>query len=212
MPKVKVPRKSTLIDMTAMCDVAFLLLTFFILTAKFRPDQAVVIDMPASRSDKIVPEEMMTLSVDKDGRVFYQLYDQSVRIAALDNMIERYSDKYPDLAKLTGEQKAQFAKIDMWGSPIGLMPQVLNLKGVELGDYLKKQAGVPKDTADNQLGDWVFAGRLANPRMRIAIKGDKFTDVVAVQRVIKVLTERDINRFNLVTTLREGQAAATKPE
>ena len=34
MPRVKVARKSTAIDMTAMCDVAFLLLTFFILSAK----------------------------------------------------------------------------------------------------------------------------------------------------------------------------------
>ncbi|MEY4291989.1 MAG: hypothetical protein RIQ61_366, partial [Bacteroidota bacterium] len=31
MPKVKIPRKSTVVDMTAMCDVAFLLLTFFML-------------------------------------------------------------------------------------------------------------------------------------------------------------------------------------
>ena len=41
MPKVKIPRKSTAIDMTAMCDVAFLLLTFFILTTKFRAAEVV---------------------------------------------------------------------------------------------------------------------------------------------------------------------------
>ncbi|MFM7710399.1 MAG: biopolymer transporter ExbD, partial [Ferruginibacter sp.] len=34
MPKIKIPRKSTNIDMTAMCDVAFLLLSFFILATK----------------------------------------------------------------------------------------------------------------------------------------------------------------------------------
>ena len=42
MPKVKVPRKSTNIDMTAMCDVSFLLLTFFMLTTKFKADEPVV--------------------------------------------------------------------------------------------------------------------------------------------------------------------------
>ena len=36
MSRIKIPRKSTAIDMTAMCDVAFLLLTFFILTAKLK--------------------------------------------------------------------------------------------------------------------------------------------------------------------------------
>jgi biopolymer transport protein ExbD len=34
MGKAKVKRASTSIDMTAMCDVSFLLLTFFVLTAR----------------------------------------------------------------------------------------------------------------------------------------------------------------------------------
>ncbi len=46
MPKVKMPRKSTLIDMTAMCDVAFLLLTFFMLATKFKPDEPVAVVTP----------------------------------------------------------------------------------------------------------------------------------------------------------------------
>ena len=61
MPKIKVPRKSTFVDMTAMCDVAFLLLTFFMLTAKFRPQEAVMVDIPASISKIKVPESNIAL-------------------------------------------------------------------------------------------------------------------------------------------------------
>ena len=46
MAKAKIKRHSTAIDMTAMCDVAFLLLTFFMLTAKAKPQETVIVDTP----------------------------------------------------------------------------------------------------------------------------------------------------------------------
>lgn len=74
MPKHKIPRKSTTIDMTAMCDVAFLLLTFFILTTQFRPEEVVSIDTPSSISDFILPDaDVLLLSVGNDGRVFFSM-------------------------------------------------------------------------------------------------------------------------------------------
>ena len=51
MPKVKPVRHTPLVDMTAMTDVAFLLLTFFMLTAKMKPQEPVVIDTPSSISE-----------------------------------------------------------------------------------------------------------------------------------------------------------------
>ena len=67
MPKVKVPRKSTSIDMTAMTDVAFLLLTFFMLATKFKPDEPVVVDTPSSVSQIKLPEtDIMQLTIDKE--------------------------------------------------------------------------------------------------------------------------------------------------
>ena len=72
MPKVKVPRKSTAIDMTAMCDVAFLLLTFFILTTKFRPQEAVQIDIPPSTSQIPIPDkDIMMFNIAPDGRIIW---------------------------------------------------------------------------------------------------------------------------------------------
>src|SRR5438045_7544594 len=77
MPKVKVPRKSTSIDMTAMCDVAFLLLSFFILTTKFKPSEAVAIVTPSSVSPNAAPEkDAFTVSINREGVVFVDMSDE----------------------------------------------------------------------------------------------------------------------------------------
>src|SRR5438874_12588860 len=74
MPKVKLPRKSTHIDMTAMCDVAFLLLTFFMLATKFKPEEPVVVKTPSSISDIQLPDvDIMLLTVDTKGRIFFSI-------------------------------------------------------------------------------------------------------------------------------------------
>jgi biopolymer transport protein ExbD len=72
MPRVKIPRKSTSIDMTAMCDVAFLLLTFFILTAKPKVEDPVPVDTPGSASQVLLPEsDIATLTIGGKGKVFF---------------------------------------------------------------------------------------------------------------------------------------------
>src|SRR5574343_965149 len=109
MPKIKVPRKSTSIDMTAMCDVSFLLLTFFMLTSKFRPPEAVPIDLPNSRS-QIKLQNVMTISVDREGRAYFGLTETSSREILLNRMIT----KHPEL-KLTKDQMTAFKGLDMFG-------------------------------------------------------------------------------------------------
>src|ERR1700748_2362720 len=94
MPRIKVGRKSTFIDMSAMCDVAFLLLTFFILTAKPRVEDPVKAEVPASSKDKMVPEENLALiTVGNSGgkdKVFYSVSGSDVRKEALNAMGEKY--------------------------------------------------------------------------------------------------------------------------
>src|SRR5262249_40176939 len=89
MPKVKIPRKSTSIDMTAMCDVSFLLLTFFMLTSKFVQPSAVPIDLPNSRS-QIKLEGVMTISVDQEGRAYFGLNETTARTELLDRMLTKH--------------------------------------------------------------------------------------------------------------------------
>ena len=50
MPRVKIKRKSTRIDMTAMSDVTVLLLTFFMLTSTFVQKEPVRVNTPGSVS------------------------------------------------------------------------------------------------------------------------------------------------------------------
>ncbi|MBC8046150.1 MAG: biopolymer transporter ExbD [Fimbriimonadaceae bacterium] len=214
MPRIKLPRKSTAIDMTAMTDVSFLLLTFFILTAKFRPHQPVIIDTPTSRSELILPDPLMTISVDKEGKVFYSLSSLELKSTSLNNMIEKYGDKYPVLKNLSEQQKTEFANIEMMGFDVQQLPDILT-KG---NDYIQsltgeQMPGIPIDSSNNQLQDWIMAGRYANPNMRVAIKGDSKSNIKTIQEVIKTLTNEtvNVNTFNLITSL-EGSGEAVKPE
>jgi biopolymer transport protein ExbD len=200
MPKVKIPRKSTSVDMTAMCDVSFLLLTFFILTSKFKPTEPVAIDIPTSRSE-ITVTDAIKISVDKNGKAYINYPSSTFRIQALANMAEKFPAKYSYLGTLSDKQKATFSQVETFGCDARALPGLLNKKPDEIS---KLSTGIPMDSTDDQLGDWIMAGRYVDPRMRIAIKGDKQTDVKAVQEVIKTLTDRDIHTFNLITTLAGG--------
>src|SRR5512143_1117186 len=95
MPKVKVPRKSTLIDMTAMCDVAFLLLTFFMLTTQFKSDESVVVDTPSSISEIKLPDtDILNITITRDGKVFFNIDNKNF---SRERLLAKISEKYPAL-------------------------------------------------------------------------------------------------------------------
>ena len=84
MPKLKMPKSSPSLDMTPMVDLAFLLVTFFMLTAQFRPEEAVAVDTPSSMSQSPIPmQNMMTILVDSTGKVFWDMTDKGMRTAVL---------------------------------------------------------------------------------------------------------------------------------
>jgi biopolymer transport protein ExbD len=80
MPKFKPHRQGVRIDMTPLVDVAFLLLTFFMLTTQFRPVEEVTIELPSSHSESKLPEsDIMTINIAKDGRIFLGFDNQILR-------------------------------------------------------------------------------------------------------------------------------------
>ena len=194
MPKVKVPRKSTSIDMTAMCDVSFLLLTFFMLTSKFRPPEVVPIDLPNARTQTKL-DHVMTITVDKKGAAYFSLTETSDRAELLENMLRKHKE-----IQLTNNQKNAFKGLDMFGFSLAEMPGVLALNPQQFKAY--KQNGIPTDSAKCELAEWVLQARYVDPEMKIAIKGDRHSNIKAIKKVMNALTERvGVNKFNLITTL-----------
>jgi len=194
MPKVKVKRKGVALDMTAMCDVAFLLLTFFILATTSKPAEAVVVDTPTSISQTKLPEsDIILISVSQDGKVFFGIDGQATRIDVLERIGKQKSMPFTD------KQKIAFSLMDSFGLPLNQLQSFLS-KDVNLRNKIE-QPGIPVDSAANELQDWLLNGRYSNTRVRIAIKGDRGADYKVMKRVIATLQDQNINRFNLVTGL-----------
>lgn len=198
MPKVKVPRKSTSVDMTAMTDVAFLLLTFFMLATKFKPDEPVIVDTPSSISEIKLPESnVILITIDKNDRVFFGVDGQPTREKVLRSMADKYKVSF------TEKQIKEFSLLSTFGVPIAQLPQLLDVKAEE---RLKvAQSGIPCDSLNNELSDWIWQTRLANNVVRIAVKGDRETNYPVVKRVIATLQERKVNRFNFITSMERAE-------
>jgi biopolymer transport protein ExbD len=207
MSKVKMSKKSTSIDMTAMCDVAFLLLTFFILTATAKVPEPLPVDTPSSTVQTKLPETgLVTITVGKsEGKeqVFFGMKDRAIRSGALDYMAQKYKLTFTDA------EKTQFALVDEFGVPIQSLKQLLAMKGADRAKA-GVQPGIPCDSIgdNNQLQDWIQAVRTANinegatKELQFAIKGDAKEEYPQIKRVMDILQDQKINSFNLVTGLR----------
>lgn len=197
MPKVKVPRKSTTVDMTAMCDVAFLLLTFFMLTSNFVAKEPIVVAVPSSISEIKIPERnIITVLIDQEGKVFLGLDTQQDRMDVLENVGKAYNISF------TPKELNEFGKIGMSGVPIEKMGAFLALKPEER-DTKEAAIGIPTDSINNQLKVWIKTARQVNRELRLAIKSDQLTPYKVVKDVMGTLQDINENRYNLITSLEQ---------
>ena len=200
MPRVKIPRKSTAIDMTAMCDVAFLLLTFFILTAKPRTDDPVPVDIPSSTKDLQLPESNIAILTIGQKKIFMGIEGAETRKQTLQQMGEKYKISF------TQDETNVFSALPNFGVPIGSLKQFLDMSGEDRKKI--SQPGIPIDTTDtNELFDWVKEARkvtasLNNVDMRVAIKGDSKEEYPTIGMLIKVLQKQKVNKFDLITNIK----------
>lgn len=206
MPKIKMPRSSPSLDMTPMVDLAFLLVTFFMLTAQFRPEEAVAVDTPSSMSQSPIPtENLMTIIVDSTGRVFWDFTDKKVRTEVIKQLAAKYN------LQLTEDQVTRFTNLNAIGIPAQALPQYLDLNSpTERKEMDKASHGIPIDSTNNQLQTWISitqqifsSGAGRNPL--VALKGDGNVNYTTINQVIKTFQSPSIkiNRFKMITDLEE---------
>ena len=200
MPRVKVARKSTAIDMTAMCDVAFLLLTFFILSAKPKTQDPIHAEVPASTSQIAVDENDVSTVLVAQQKAFFGIAGVDLRIQTLKQMGDKYKIQF------TPEEIKVFSGTESFGVPIQSMKQFLSMSSDERN--VLKQPGIPVDTtSNNELYNWVHEARIAgklmhNQEMKLAIKGDSQEEYPTIAKIIKTLQKQKVNKFSLITSLR----------
>jgi biopolymer transport protein ExbD len=205
MAKAKMQKKAASIDMTAMCDVAFLLLTFFILTATAKVPEPISVDTPSSTVKTKLPEtDLITITVGKgEQNMFVDIKGRELRKKTLELMGNKYNVKFTDA------EKEQFAIMESFGVPIQNMSEIIKMKGSERNKE-GLQPGVPYDSLNNQLYDWIYTARQANieltggqgKELNFAIKGDAKLQYPKVKKVMDILQDQTINTFDLVTGLR----------
>ncbi|OFY79428.1 MAG: hypothetical protein A2V46_08970 [Bacteroidetes bacterium RBG_19FT_COMBO_42_7] len=200
MPKIKLPTKQPRIDMTPMVDTFCVVLTFLMLTTQMRQPEPATVDTPFSISETPTPDfNMMTFLLSPDGKVFMN-FDNGpdtllqYRPKILVEMGKRYGIEFTD------KQKRDFEKYpSSLGVPIMQMQEFLDAR--DNTSRKAYQTGIPLDSADNQLAMWVLYARQVNPNIQACIKGDANTPFPVVQKVLDILQDKNVNRFNLITSL-----------
>lgn len=200
MARVKPKRHNIRVDMTAMTDVSFLLLTFFILTAQFNVPDVETVTTPSSISEKLLPDaSLMTVLSTTDGKFYFTPVENGTeRMQLLDNMGEKYGLKF------TNQEKVEFTKVQSVGVPMNQLKGYLNLSDEEKKAF-KSQTGVPLDSTNKQLIDWVEQSLAVNPDYKLAIKGDVETKYPKVKALFEGLRDIDFLKFWLITSQEVAQ-------
>lgn len=198
MPSVKIPRKSSDTDMTPFVDVAFLILSFFMLATKFKPPEAVDIKFPSSVSSKeLEPKDAMMVSIDPTGRVFFSMQVEKDNTPIKDVITNLNTSRN---LGLTSAEINAFIKDPNVGVPFAKLKPYLALSEEQRKTY--KAEGVPvMDTLNNELYFWIrdaysaFSGKKIN----YLIKGDNKSTYPVFKNVIWAFKRNDILKYFLVT-------------
>lgn len=218
------------LDMTPMVDLAFLLVTFFMLTASFRMAEPVTVDPPSSIGNVALPDNHILVTIDPNGRVYFGISNTTAKVNALKEMATKYNISFNE------KQISKFGGIPSFGVDMKDLPAYIDAKDEERKNFkgINKNgpAGVPMDTLtpNNQLKDWIAIGgreavKVFNQakedaaasgadfkaeKPRYAIKCDAKTKYIYVKNVVKTFTDLKIFQFNLITSL-EGGGTVIEP-
>lgn len=197
MPSVKIPKKSTFVDMTPFVDVAFLILTFFIMATKFKPAEPVEVKTPNSVSTRELPEtDALMVTLDSTGRVFFSVLadkDETPKYNVIKNLNTSRN------LGLSEAEMRNFVKMPAVGVPFSGLKSLLAIplddqKGV-------KQTGVPLDSLGGELFYWIreSIGTYTGKQLKYLVKGDNNAKYPSFKMVLGAFKRNDIYKFNLIT-------------
>jgi len=195
MPSVKLPKKSTFVDMTPFVDVAFLILTFFIMATKFKSPEPVEINTPNSVSTQDLPgSNAAMVTIDKEGKVYFTVLSEKDR--SIYNEIINDVNTSRNLG-LTPVEKANYSKTYLVGVPFVQLKQLLDQPAA----LQAKQPGIPIDTTGGELTYWIQSAKsaFAGQSLKFMIKGDNASKYPVFKNVIEALKKNDVYKYNLIT-------------
>jgi len=194
MGRAKIKRGSTNVDMTAMCDVAFLLLSFFILTTKFKPSEAIDVSPPSSVASKIAPEkDAFLVSISKEGKVFISMSDAAMKEDVINELNSTRQLNY------SAQDIENFKKANFVGVSLGQLKQFISMTPDQVKNVTL--TGVPYDSTNNELQAWINSAVNAykNRKVNFLIKGDNAAKYPAFKGVIEAFKKNEIFKYQLIT-------------
>lgn len=200
MGKVKIAKKDTFIDMTAMSDVTVLLLTFFMLTSTFVKKEPVQVVTPSSVSEIKVPDkEVLSILVDKTGKVFMGFDTQDNASAVLNDMLTKFNVDMPQ------KQQTAFIKSQTFGCKLEEITDFYSMDE-KARDKELANLGIPMDSingGNSQFQEWIKSTHAINPDIKLAIKADATTPYSIISKVMTQLQDIRENRYYLLTSLKK---------
>ena len=206
MPSVKIPRKSTFVDMTPFVDVAFLILTFFIMATKFKPEEPVEIKTPNSVSTRDLPEDdAIQVTFDSTGRVFFSVLsakDPTIKYNVIKHINETRS------LGLTEAEMKNFVRTPSVGVPFSGLKQLLAIPQEDQKNF--KQTGIPLDTLGGELYYWIrdAVGTFTGKKLLYLIKGDNSAKYPSFKQVLNAFKKNEIFKFQMITMLEDAPAGS----
>jgi biopolymer transport protein ExbD len=89
------------IDMTPMVDVAFLLLTFFMLTTVLRKQQTLEINLPpADAKVEVAQSNLITVYVDDNNKIFWNTGTEKPKSVEFNGLIKFFEDQLAQNSKI----------------------------------------------------------------------------------------------------------------
>jgi len=199
MSRPKIARKSTIVDMTAMCDVAFLILSFFILTTKPKPSEAVPIQTPKSVANKTVPDKnAIMISLNNEGHVYLSVSDNATDRDKKKSMLEDINQR--NNLGLTADEIASLVKQPFIGTPLAQLKQQAHLQIAQISS--KNLPGIPaQDTTNNQMIEWIraAAAAYAGDHLDLILKGDNVAKYPVFKNILTAFKKNEQFKFQMVT-------------